>query len=68
MGQVGSSPLTTTVQKSASLQVHQYASESDLVQAANESKIYGGFVAHRQHADPLGGCELVGSGGHGRHV
>ena len=44
-GQVGSSPLTTTVQKSISLQLHQYASESDLEQAANESKIYGGFVA-----------------------
>jgi hypothetical protein len=44
-GQVGSSPLTTTVGKSISLQVHQYASESDLVQAANEAKIYGGFIA-----------------------
>ena len=44
-GQVGSSPLTTTVQKSISLQVHQYASEADLEQAANEAKIYGGFIA-----------------------
>ena len=44
-GQVGSSPLTTTVGKSISLQVHQYASEADLEQAANQSKIYGGFVA-----------------------
>jgi hypothetical protein len=44
-GQVGSSPLTTTVEKSVSLQVHQYASQADLEQAANQSKIYGGFVA-----------------------
>jgi hypothetical protein len=44
-GQVGSSPLTTTVEKSVSLQVHQYASQSDLEQAASQSKIYGGFVA-----------------------
>ena len=44
-GQVGSSPLTTTVQKSISLQVHQYASEADLEQAANQAKIYGGFIA-----------------------
>ena len=42
---MGSSPLTTTVEKSISLQVHQYASQADLEQAANESKIYGGFVA-----------------------
>src|ERR1022692_1092486 len=39
------SPLTTTVEKSVSLQVHQYASQSDLEQAASQSKIYGGFVA-----------------------
>jgi hypothetical protein len=44
-GQVGSSPLTTTVGKSVSLQVHQYASQADLEQAADQSKIYGGFVA-----------------------
>jgi phenylalanine-4-hydroxylase len=45
VGQVGSSPLTTAVGKKISLQVHQYASESDLVQAANQTKIYGGFIA-----------------------
>ena len=44
-GQVGSSPLTTTVEKSVSLQVHQYASQADLEQAAKQTKIYGGFVA-----------------------
>ena len=44
-GQVGSSPLTTTVEKSVSLQVHQYASEADLEQAADQTKIYGGFIA-----------------------
>ena len=44
-GQVGSSPLTSTVEKSVSLKVHQYASEADLEQAAGETKIYGGFVA-----------------------
>ena len=44
-GQVGSSPLTTTVEKSVSLQIHQYASQADLEQAASQTKIYGGFVA-----------------------
>ena len=44
-GQVGSSPLTTTVGKSISLDVHQYASESDLETAANKAQVYGGFVA-----------------------
>jgi hypothetical protein len=44
-GQVGSSPLTTTVGKSIDLKLYQYASESDLEQAANQTKIYGGFVA-----------------------
>jgi hypothetical protein len=44
-GQVGSSLLTSTVEKSVSLKVHQYASEADLEQAAGQTKIYGGFVA-----------------------
>ncbi len=44
-GQVGSSSLTTTVQKSISLDVHQYPNQSDLEQAADQAKIYGGFVA-----------------------
>ena len=44
-GQVGSSPLTTTVEKSVSLQVHQYATQADLEQAASQTKIYGGFIA-----------------------
>jgi hypothetical protein len=44
-GQVGSSPLTAAVGRSISLDIKQYASEADLEQAANEMKIYGGFVA-----------------------
>jgi hypothetical protein len=44
-GQVGSSPLTTTVEKSVSLQIHHYASKSDLERAANQTTIYGGFIA-----------------------
>ena len=45
MGAGGLVPLTTTVEKSVSLQVHQYASQADLEQAANQTKIYGGFIA-----------------------
>lgn len=44
-GQVGSSPLTTAVGRQISLDVHQYASESDLEAAANRAEIYGGFDA-----------------------
>jgi hypothetical protein len=44
-GEVGSSPLTAAVGRSISLDVKHYASEADLEQAANETKIYGGFVA-----------------------
>jgi hypothetical protein len=44
-GQVGSSPLTTAVGQQISLDVHQYETESDLENAANETKIYGGFIA-----------------------
>lgn len=44
-GQVGSSPLTTAVGHSVSLDVHQYASVSDLEAAANRAEIYGGFDA-----------------------
>ncbi len=44
-GEVGSSPLTAAVQKKVSLQIHNYASEQDLVNAANNTTIYGGFVA-----------------------
>ncbi|MGZ4185476.1 MAG: hypothetical protein ACXWMB_06145 [Candidatus Limnocylindria bacterium] len=43
-GVTGSSPLTTAVQKNISLDVHQYANQSDLEKAADEAKIYGGFV------------------------
>jgi hypothetical protein len=43
-GITGSSPLTTAVQKSISLDIHQYANQSDLENAADEAKIYGGFV------------------------
>jgi hypothetical protein len=43
-GVTGSSPLTTAVQKSVSLDIHQYANQSDLEKAANQAKIYGGFV------------------------
>ncbi len=65
-GQVGSSALTTTVGKSVSLQVHQYVSQADLEQAANQTKIYGGIRSGDQHADPLRGYELVGAGSHAR--
>lgn len=44
-GQVGSSPLTATVQKNISLDVHQYPNQSALEEAAGQTKIYGGFVA-----------------------
>ena len=43
-GVTGSSPLTTEVQKSISLKIHQYANQSDLENAANHATIYGGFV------------------------
>lgn len=43
-GVTGPSPLTTAVQKDVSLDVHQYASQSDLEKAADQAKIYGGFV------------------------
>jgi hypothetical protein len=43
-GVTGSSPLTTAVQKSVSLDLHQYANQSDLENAGNQAKIYGGFV------------------------
>ena len=41
----GHRPLTTAVQKSISLDIHKYANQSDLENAANEAKIYGGFVS-----------------------
>jgi hypothetical protein len=44
-GQVGYSRLTNAVEKEVSLDVHQYDTQADLEQAANETKIYGGFVA-----------------------
>jgi hypothetical protein len=44
-GQVGSSSMTAKVQKKISLDVHQYPNQSDMEQAATETKIYGGFVA-----------------------
>lgn len=44
MGVTGSSPLTTAVQKSVSLDIHKYANQSALENAANQAKIYGGFV------------------------
>ena len=43
-GVTGSSPLTTEVQKSVSLDIHEYANQSDLENAANHAEIYGGFV------------------------
>ena len=43
-GVTGSSSLTTEVQKSISMDIHQYASQADLEQAAGQAKIYGGFV------------------------
>ena len=43
-GVTGSSPITTAVQKNVSLKIHNYANETDLVNAANQSTIYGGFV------------------------
>jgi hypothetical protein len=43
-GVTGPSPLTTAVQKSMSLDIHQYPDQSDLENAANQAKIYGGFV------------------------
>ncbi len=44
-GEVGSSPLTAAVEKKISLKIHSYSSEQDLVNAANNTTIYGGFVA-----------------------
>lgn len=43
-GVTGSSPLTTAVQKSISLDIHHYANQTDRENAANHAKIYGGFV------------------------
>ncbi len=43
-GVTGSSPLTAEVQKSVSLDIHSYATQSDLENAANHATIYGGFV------------------------
>ena len=43
-GITGSSPLTTEVQQSVSLDIHQYANQADLENAANHAEIYGGFV------------------------
>jgi hypothetical protein len=43
-GVTGQSSLTTAVQKDVSLKIHNYASESDLINAANHTTIYGGFV------------------------
>jgi hypothetical protein len=43
-GVTAPSPLTTAVQKNISLDIHQYANQSDLENAANQAKIYGGFV------------------------
>lgn len=43
-GVTGSSPLTTEVQKSVSLDIHEYANQSELENAANHAEIYGGFV------------------------
>jgi hypothetical protein len=36
--------LTTAVQQKVDLQIHNYASQTDLVNAANQATIYGGFV------------------------
>lgn len=44
-GEVGSSPLTAAVEKKVSLKIHNYSTEQDLVNAANNTTIYGGFVA-----------------------
>ncbi|MEV0069757.1 hypothetical protein [Amycolatopsis sp. NPDC050768] len=43
-GVTGSSSLTTDVQKNVSLDIHQYANQADLENAANNAEIYGGFV------------------------
>jgi hypothetical protein len=43
-GVTGQSSLTTAVQKDVSLKIHNHASESDLINAANHTTIYGGFV------------------------
>ncbi|MEV6905125.1 hypothetical protein [Amycolatopsis sp. NPDC051372] len=44
-GVTGSSPLTSAVQENVSMTIHTYASEADLVNAANQTTIYGGFVS-----------------------
>jgi hypothetical protein len=43
-GVTGSSPVTTEVQQSVSLDIHQYATQADLENVANHAEIYGGFV------------------------
>lgn len=43
-GVTGQSPLTSAVQKNVDLQIHTYANQSDLENAANHTTIYGGFV------------------------
>jgi hypothetical protein len=44
-GVTGPSSLTAAVQKGTDLEIHQYANQADLEQAANEGTIYGGFVS-----------------------
>ncbi len=44
-GQVGQSPLTAAVQREMSLKIHDYASQQELVTAADHTTVYGGFVA-----------------------
>ena len=44
-GVTGPSSLTTAVQKSTDLEIHQYANQATLEQAPNQGAIYGGFVS-----------------------
>lgn len=44
-GVTGPSPLTSAVQQHVSMRIHTYATEADLVNAANHTTIYGGFVS-----------------------